>query len=792
MSLRAGACLLVVVAGIFVSLLRMQVHSGLSFFLPDADAGRAEARILSALSRSAFANQVLVSVSAPDEASAVAAGRAMAEALSPLPVITGAGGEAYGALLFEHREAFISERPEAEVPALLSQAGVERSIQALKDGLAGSMGPLVRATAARDPLGFFAPQVARLAAMQENRRLRQVDGVMLTPAEAGDTVHALLFIVNRDGVIGGRRPAALLARIDDAFARVNRAQGGRLRLEVSALARYALAAERSTRADVQRISLVSGVGIAALVVVLLGSPRYLLLGILPLLSAFVTGTAACLLAYGRIHALTFAFGAALVGVCIDYPLHLFHHARGPTPRASSGVARALGLGALTTVVGLSAMGFAGLPGIREAALFGSVGVTVALLVTLWWLPPMLPRSGLPPRHARAAAWAHRLCQPSGAFVVLGPAVVLATLACIAFGLMRLRFEDDPRALTTVDPAVAAEDARVRARAFGAEAVDGGGELVVVSGSGDLESALARNDQLALALGRAKAAGAIGGFDSLHGLMWSQALQRRNLAAVQRALDLPRVRAALLSQGFVAAGFEPFFARYADLGSLSSLPFEAVPERLRALLLEPWLLELGGAPAVATRLVDVRDRARLQRALQALPGAMLVSPKLLRTRAYRDFRSRTLELAGLGLIGVFGVMAFRYRRPLAIARAFAPAALAAAGAAGLLSCGGVPLNLMHVIGLLLVLSMGADYGVFLVEPMRMTDGEGDAVAHEGATYLALAMACASTVLSFGLLSLSDVPALASVGQAVATGVVLALVLALSLQALLRRREDQGGG
>ena len=89
--------------------------------------------------------------------------------------------------------------------------------------------------------------------------------------------------------------------------------------------------------------------------------------------------------------------------------------------------------------------------------------------------------------------------------------------------------------------------------------------------------------------------------------------------------------------------------------------------------------------------------------------------------------------------------------------------------GVLGLCGLPTNLLHVLSLLLVLSMGVDYGVFLVE------STGSEVSAD-ATLMSLLACCLTTVLSFGLLALSGTPALRAIGLVTGIGVSLSLVLA----------------
>ena len=80
--------------------------------------------------------------------------------------------------------------------------------------------------------------------------------------------------------------------------------------------------------------------------------------------------------------------------------------------------------------------------------------------------------------------------------------------------------------------------------------------------------------------------------------------------------------------------------------------------------------------------------------------------------------------------------------------------------GLLGLFGQPLQLFNVLALMLLLGMGIDYGIFLIEH------RGDASA-----WLAVCVGAASTWLSFGLLGLSQTPALRAFGLTLLFGIGL---------------------
>jgi predicted exporter len=266
---------------------------------------------------------------------------------------------------------------------------------------------------------------------------------------------------------------------------------------------------------------------------------------------------------------------------------------------------------------------------------------------------------------------------------------------------------------------------------------------------------------------------------VHSLLWSRRLQDENRAFVAAHLDEAAIAGALAAEGFVASSFQPFGP--GGIGALRALPPltpESFPPGLRQAVIDPWFIDLGGKPAVLTRLAGVRDEAGLAARLAGLPGVRAVDVASFRVDTYGRFRQRLLQLLGVGLAIIILVLSARYREPRKTLAALAPAILAAAVSLAILGLLGVSLNLMHVMGLLLVLSMGADYGIFLVE--AETDDSPTAPAA-----LCITMSCLTTVLSFGALGLSRVPALAAVGQIIGLGILLALLFSPAALVLVKR-------
>jgi predicted exporter len=148
----------------------------------------------------------------------------------------------------------------------------------------------------------------------------------------------------------------------------------------------------SIKDDAWRFSLIATSLVATLLLTLYRSPRVLALGLLPVASGALAGVAAVSIVFGSVHGITLGFGATLIGEGVDYAIYLFTQiAPNVTPRNTlARIWPTLRLGVLTSICGFSAMLLASFPGLAQLGLFSIVGLIVAVAVTRYVLPALLP------------------------------------------------------------------------------------------------------------------------------------------------------------------------------------------------------------------------------------------------------------------------------------------------------------------------------------------------------------------------------------------------------------------
>jgi len=253
--------------------------------------------------------------------------------------------------------------------------------------------------------------------------------------------------------------------------------------------------------------------------------------------------------------------------------------------------------------------------------------------------------------------------------------------------------------------------------------------------------------------------------SLTQLVPSLATQR---AVRARLVDDPtfiaRFRAALVRQGFAVQAFGPFEAALLTEPSLLS------PKQLLgspfADLVAPFRVQLNGKVALLTP-VSTEHSAELEALFAGQAGVFYLDQEALFGDAYARFRSRALSLVLVGLCFVLLTLWLRYRSVLTSLLGLLPALLGAGAALGVGGLFGIPATLLHVIAVLLILSMGVDYGIYVLESRHNLE--------EGVTTLgSVLLASLTTVLSFGALGLSDNPGLSGIGVTVSLGILFTVL------------------
>jgi predicted exporter len=466
--------------------------------------------------------------------------------------------------------------------------------------------------------------------------------------------------------------------------------------------------------------------------------------------------------------ITVVFGASLIGEAIDYAIQYFaaHLGAGKDWEPLAGLKRiapGLTVALATSLLGYGALMLTPFPALAQIALFALVGLSSAWLSVFLLLPALLVRPNQrDPETAvaipqRFLVWWQSHMSRRSCVVLAGMLLLLA-----APGWFMLNSNDDIRLLVARSPSLVAQEEQVR-KLTGM----GNGSLFFLVEGNTSNEVLEAGERLDSRLALLRAQDVIASYQSLSALVPSaqrQALNRSvwqetifaDTAALRRLFDQAGLRDEIL-KGQVAS----FNATPGQTLKLEDWLGSAMSEPFRHLWLGP--TEHGFASIAIPQ--GVKDLARLQSATADLPGITMVDKTGSVSRLFQHYRQwgALSLLIALGL--VYGVLCVRYGWRQAVV-VLAPTVLAMALALGTFGYSKVPLTLFNLMGLILVLGVGVNYAIFLREGGVRT----------AATLAGVLLSAGTTLLSFGLLSFSSMPALSSFGITLLVGVGIAVLLA----------------
>jgi predicted exporter len=729
----------------------LPLRSDLLALLPNESQDPTLAKANDAVTR-ALARRVIVMAGHPARDKAREAARSLSSAMASTGLFD--AGEAamsperlrkFGAFYLPFRRALLKPSDRAELEAGRGQVIADRAL-AQAFGVGGiATSELLRS----DPFLLLPTFLANLPVPLS--RLSPDDG-MLTVVDAGVTWVAIIGQL-LDEPFSLDVQARVVGAFDAATARLRTADH-QLQVRRTGAVFFAAAGSSSAISEASILAAAGLIGTVLLIAFVFRSLGPLLTNVLAVLVGMLVGIAADLLIFGEIHVAALLFGSSLIGVAVDYGLQYSTSILGglatPTERLAR-IGPGISLGLLTSLVGYGMLALAPFPGLRQIAVFSVIGLLAAFATVVLWFP-QLDRA-LPPRHghvmlrtasATFPVWYHPSWRSRRWWILA------LTAAMAVAGVLRLDFEDDVRRLQPRSEELIRDQEAIVALTGALPSV----QYVLVDGADD-EAVLQRQEALAPIFDKLKASGALVGVQMPAAYVPSKSRQQHDLRLVAEHLEGP-----LLARQLTILGLPP--AEISDKAEQSLLSVADA----RAAGAIPFLNELVLGPGLHALMLQGLSRPQeVAKALGGIDGVRLID----RTAEFSDllakYRSRAIWLTAFSTALILAGLALRYGAAGAL-RTMLPPMAAVALTPLLIASMGIPLTFFHAMGLVLILGIGVDYAIFFAECQA---------AQRPVTMLGVWLAALTSLLSFGLLAFSQVPAMAQIGITMIIGISIAVAL-----------------
>ncbi len=759
-------CQLVVVAIVllaFWQLPQLKINSNLLALFPSDPQAEAENLAEQSLTQK-YERQVLLLLTAREPEKLRANLSTIAENLQACDCIAWAGaqqkstesGDTLGDIYAYHANAIISQTWRDR----LMQESPERIQQQRLRELLTSPGALNATTLANDPLGSLQDFVRSLNPLPPAIKLdRHGNPYVIIDSQK----YYLLRIELSESAFSLSTQTQFAQTLDRSLAGARNLPGFN-QLQTGAIF-YTMAGTEQARKEISTVGLGSALGIVFLLLLVFRRAELLLLAFAPIAVGVAVGFVVTQWVFGQVHVMALVFGAALVGVAIDYSVHFFAKRleTGAHWQARDGARRLfapLSLGLVSSCAGYLSFVLSGFPGFMQIAVLSSTGLVAAYCFVMGWYPILLarPSQRSMPRWLVATLDAVIVAQGRLMRQLKRPVVYLSVVAFLLCGFSFWQVNDNIRTMQSIDPELQKAEQTLREHIAGQPSL----QYFLVQAA-DADTLLRRTEAMRERLDTLVAEQKLGGYNAL--FQWLPSLQRQ-----RENVDLWRQQ--LLENGVLARLYQKLGVRpeqmqayLARWDTQSYLPPDATLPKLAGLPGAPGYFVLDGSHFGVVQLFPPFDSGAMAILADEHRYWQWVDPVARTSELLKTYRQRASLLLLVAYSVIFFILFCRYGA-LGALRVVAPPALASALALAMVLLVGQAISVFHMMALLLVLGVGVDYSLFWRESARKNR----------ATMLAIGLSTLTTVLSFGLLSLSSTAAIHNFGLVVLTGILLVFLLA----------------
>jgi len=526
---------------------------------------------------------------------------------------------------------------------------------------------------------------------------------------------------------------------------------------------YAIEGSTSAKHEISTIGIGSLVGIVVLILFVFRSLAPLLLSIISISSGIIVGLSSSLYFFGEVHLFTLVFGASLIGVSIDYSFHYFSERLSGEDNNSTitHILPGISMGMFSSALAYLALSISDFPGLQQISLFSMSGLIASYCCVVLFYPAInfknKPSTLIISINKPVITWWKKIN-----ITKLKLFIIISLTGLSSMVYFNLQFDDDIRNLRNQSSHVANEETVVK----NVIQVSGENQFYLIQAESP-ELVLQKEEELLKSLDKLISKKALRAYQSTALFSPSEKRQLENFNLLKKAINSENLslRKYLQSIGYPEKNIQSYTTQFDNQPTETLSVTSWLSSKASSSMKFHWLgkSETGNTYLSIISLYGIRDLNALQEV--PLPdGAKFIDYVEDISRILKQYREQASYLIVFAYIMIFVMLCVRYGWYKAIF-VFTPPLLAALSALSIALSMGIKINYFNSLAVVLILGISIDYSLFYAEQKNRAEF----------TMLGVLLSAITTILAFGLLALSNTPALHSFGVIVLSGICVAFLL-----------------
>ncbi|MCW3161005.1 MMPL family transporter [Chryseobacterium oryctis] len=668
---------------------------------------------------------------------------------------------------------FLNENDYKEIERKLEKDSIAKQVENNYVSLVSPTSLVTKDFIKKDPLGITFLGIKKLNALNISKDFKLEDNYIVTK----DGKSLLLFIDPKNKSNDTKNNELFVNQLNEIKDNLNNQFKGKTEISYFGSPVIAVANAQQIKKDIQNTVMIS---MTVLLILLIYYFRNIFTPIIVFLPTVFSVLLALLILYfikDKISAISLSVGAILIGITIDYALHILTHYKhnNNIEELYKEITQPIILSSATTAVSFLCLVFVRSEALKDLGLFAAITVILSSISALIIVPQLYkPKKNEKEVNTnfidKIGSYPYEKNKP----LIIGCSIII--IACL-FGFRHVGFNEDIGDLNYIPKDLKISEQKLE------KLSDITSKSIYTISYGNSESeALTRNSELSSFLEKEKQEGKILSYNSLGNVVLSEKDQQQKIDEWKKFWDTNK-KSQTISElvnngnkfGFNSSAFDQFNENLnKDYTTLSLKDYEKV----KALQISEFLSNENGFYTVSNVVkVNENKRDAFIKDIEKKHDALAIDRQQMNENFLgllkRDFNT----LINYSLLAIILTIIVFFRNFELTLLTMFPIVLTGVVTAGILYFLGLELNIFSTVVCTLVFGVGDDFSIFLTKALQKEHTTGK---NELPTYrISIILAVFTTILSIGSLIFAKHPALHSLALVALIGMFSVIIITSTL-------------
>ena len=680
--------------------------------------------------------------------------------------------------IYENLPLFLDENDYNILNKKLHKDSLDLITQTNYKTLISPSGIIARKSILKDPLGLSFLGLKKLQQLKFDDNFKIHNNFLITQ----DDKNLLLFIKLRLSANETDKNTDFVSKLYNIQKNLNSEFKNKVSSEYYGSTVIAVANANQIKHDIQ---FTIGIALTVLMIILILFYKKIVVPIILFTPTLIGGLIAVAFLYilkGKISAISLGIGSVLLGITLDYSLHILTHFRKNSniKQLYKDVSRPILMSSITTAIAFLCLIFLQSEALQDLGIFAAVSVIFSSIIALIFIPQVYSVSkGISKREGTVLdAFASYKFDNNKILISLIGLLLLVSF----FSYKNVFFDKDISKMNYQSEALKSTEKKLDKLTN-----TNSKSVYVVAFDKILDNALTNNEELALNLKELNDRKEIVSYSTIGGLVLSKKQQKQKINRWNRFWNNGKKN--VFKQNLISSSTKVGFKSQVFKEFYNSLDkkFEPISiekyKQLTTLLLDEFISKKNGEFFTVTSLIKVNEAnySTIIDKLNKKEGIVVIDRQNMNETFLGSLKNDFNSLLKYSLIAVLLILLLFFRSFELTLITIIPIVLTWLITIGIMGLIGIDFNIFNIIISTFIFGLGVDYSIFITSGLVKQYKYG---IKELETYKAsILLSVITTILGVGVLIFAKHPALKSISIVSIIGIVSAMLIAFAVQPLL---------